>query len=45
MNGPAPNLVEVARAIEPHLAELLALRPYLRATEFGVPIEVSADVR
>jgi lipoyl(octanoyl) transferase len=45
MDGPAPSLIEVARAIEPHLAELLALRPYQRAPEFGVPIGVSADLR
>ena len=45
LDGPAPTVVEVASAVEPHLAELLALRPYQRAAEFGAPIGVSADVR
>jgi len=29
LHGPAPTLTEVARAAEPHLSELLALRPWL----------------
>ena len=37
LDGAAPTLVEVARAIEPHLAELLALRPYQRVVEFALP--------
>ena len=35
IDGPAPSLVEVAGAIEPHLTELLALRPYRRQPEFA----------
>ncbi len=42
LSGPAPTLVEVARAVEPHLAELLALRPYQRVTEFALPDAVAA---
>ena len=38
-------LVEVARAIEPHLSDLLALRPFHRAIEFAVPEAVSAAPR
>lgn len=33
--GPAPSLIEVARAVEPHLTELLALQPYQRRPEFA----------
>ncbi len=42
LSGPAPTLVEMARAIEPHLAELLALRPFARVPEFSVPDAVPA---
>jgi lipoyl(octanoyl) transferase len=45
LGGPAPTLVEVAQAIEPHLTELLALRPYQRTAEFTLPEAVSATAR
>ena len=35
LDGAAPSLVEVADALEPHLTELLALRPYDRTPEFA----------
>lgn len=34
IDAPPPTLVEVAHAIEPHLSELLALRPFQRIAEF-----------
>ena len=34
IDAPPPTLVEVAHAIEPHLSELLALRPFQRTAEF-----------
>ena len=45
LDGAPPILVEVARAIEPHLSDLLALRPFHRAIEFAVPEAVSAAPR
>lgn len=45
IDGPPPTLVEVARAIEPHLSDLLALCPYERATEFALPDAVSGIAR
>ena len=45
LDGAAPTLTEVAHAMEPHLTELLALRPYQRAAEFAAagptPVGVS----
>ncbi len=35
LSTPPPSLVQVAHAIEPHLSELLALRPYHRLPEFA----------
>ncbi|MBP8919970.1 MAG: lipoyl(octanoyl) transferase LipB [Micropruina sp.] len=37
LDGPAPSLIEVGHALEPHLSELLALRPFTRMPEFAVP--------
>ncbi|MFT3971839.1 MAG: lipoyl(octanoyl) transferase LipB [Micropruina sp.] len=45
IDGPPPTLVEVARAIEPHLSELLALRPFTRNAEFALPDAVSGAAR
>jgi hypothetical protein len=45
LHGPAPTLTEVARAAEPHLSELLALRPYRRHPEFAAPDGVSVVTR
>jgi lipoyl(octanoyl) transferase len=45
LHGPAPTLTEVARTAEPHLSELLALRPYRRHPEFAAPDGVSVVTR
>ena len=39
VKAPPPSLVQVAHAIEPHLSELLALRPYHRLPELHEEIK------
>ena len=44
LDAAPPSLIEVARAIEPHLTELLALRPYTRESE-REPLTSEATIR